>query len=363
MNGIRMDTVKQTAIDILRRLQPNDIFSLVKFNDWAELLISPSGIDDLQSIEMKIQLLQTDGGTEIYKGLEMGFAQVYQHLSSKMVNHIVLITDGRTYGDEEDCQKLADQASALGIGISALGIGNEWNDAFLDQIASKTGGISKYIPVSGDIRNSILEEISRLGTSVTEQINFSYHTPSNVNLNSAFRLHPDASPLLINSPINFGFIPNQGSMSVMLEFEIGSVVSHEDMVTLANGFINYEIPRHADKSRNVQRLSLSRQVTSQAVNEPVPPVIQNAISFLSLYHIQERAREDIHQGNVKSATTRLENLASRLLQKGEHSLAQTVMSEVTQIKNTQALSIEGEKLIKYGTRSLLMPTRPKDKPG
>src|SRR4030042_3462853 len=128
MQGIRLDTGKLTAIDLIRQLQPNDIFSLIKFNDWAELLIPAGSLPEQKSAEMKIQLLQAGGGTEIYKGLELGFSQVSQFRSSNRVNHIILITDGRTYGDEVYCEQLADQALALGIGISALGIGNKWND-------------------------------------------------------------------------------------------------------------------------------------------------------------------------------------------------------------------------------------------
>ena len=172
MQGVRLDTVKLTAIDLIRQLQPNDIFSMVKFNDFAETLINPGSLDDLKSTEMKVQLLQAGGGTEIFKGLEAGFLQVKQYHSSQRINHIILITDGRTYGDEANCELLADQASTLGIGISALGIGSEWNDKFLDHITSKTGGICKFVANNNDIRNSILEEISRLGSSLTEQIIF-----------------------------------------------------------------------------------------------------------------------------------------------------------------------------------------------
>ena len=45
MQGVRLDTVKLTAIDITPyNCRPDDIFSLVKFNDWAELLIPPGSL-------------------------------------------------------------------------------------------------------------------------------------------------------------------------------------------------------------------------------------------------------------------------------------------------------------------------------
>jgi Ca-activated chloride channel family protein len=355
MQGVRLDAVKLTTIDLIRKLQPSDVFSLVKFNDFADLLIPPGSIADLKSYEMKIQVLQAGGGTEIFKGLELGFTQAKQNLTRQRINHILLITDGRTYGDEVYCEQLANQCSALGIGISALGIGSEWNDKFLDHITSKTGGICKYLSEIGNIRTSILEEISRLGSSLTEQINFNYQLPQNVSVSSTFRLQPDASPLEQISPLNLGNMPRQGAMSILFEFVVKDIPTDLNQLALAKGFLNFEIPRHTRKTRFVNRVTFDRQVTSDPIKSIPPTGILNAITLLSLYHMQERATEQMSKGDSTSAARYMENMATSLLLKGEHVLAQSVLNEVTNIRNNQSFSEEGEKRIKYGTRSLLLP--------
>lgn len=355
MQGVRLDAVKLTTIDLLRKLQPNDIFSLVKFNDFAELLIPSGSMADLKSSEMKVQILQAGGGTEIFKGLELGFSQVNQNLSRKRINQILLITDGRTYGDELNCDQLADECSTLGIGISAIGIGSEWNDKFLDHLTSKTGGICKFISETGDIRNSILEEIARLGSNLTEQLVFNFQLPQSVSLSSIFRLQPDASPLDQVSPLQLGTMPRQGAMSVLFEFILKDIPSDQTQLTIANGFINFEIPRHTRKTRYVNRVSFDRQVTSDPIKSMPPTGILNAITLLSLYHMQERATEQMSKGDSTSAARYMENMATHLLQKGEHVLAQSVLNEVANIRNNQSFSEDGEKRIKYGTRALLLP--------
>jgi Ca-activated chloride channel family protein len=357
MQGVRLDKVKLTAIDLLRQLQPNDIFSLVKFNDFAEILIAPGKLDDLKSTEMKIQLLQAGGGTEIFKGLEAGFSQVSQFRSTQRINHIILITDGRTYGDEKSCEQLADQASALGIGISALGIGNEWNDTFLDHISSKTGGICKFISDTSDIRSSILEEINRLGSSLTEQIIFSFQIPKYVELTSVYRLQPDASPLDCVSPLTLGYLPRHGIMSVLFEFVIKEIPIDITVLPLAKGFLNFEIPLHTIKTKYINRFLFEPQVTSDPVRMQPPAEILNAVTLFSLYQMQERAMEEVGKGDINSAARHMEYLATHLLQKGENDLAKSVLNEVTHLRSNQSLSEDGEKRIKYGTRSLLLPAR------
>jgi Ca-activated chloride channel family protein len=357
MRGFRLDTVKLTAIDILRKLQPNDIFSLVKFNDWAELLIAPGNISGLKSAEMKVQLLQAGGGTEIFKGLELGFSQVEQFRSNQRVNHIILITDGRTYGDEAYCERLAEQAATLGIGISALGIGTKWNDKFLDHITSQTGGICKYIPDGGDIRNSIMEEISRLGSNLTEKISLNYQLSQAIKLSAAYRLQPDPSSLDINAPLILGNIPHLGLLSVMFEFTINDLPQNTSQFTLAKGFLDLEIPRHTLKSRYIHRLQFDCPISLTSDKTLPPPAIMNAMTILSVLHLQERARIAMSIGDYSSAAHHMEYLASHLQNKGEENLAQSVMNEVSYIRHNQSFSEEGQKRIKYGTRALLLPAR------
>jgi Ca-activated chloride channel family protein len=357
MQGLRLDTVKLTAIDILRQLQPNDLFSLVKFNDWAELLISPGSLGELKSAEMKVQLLQAGGGTEIFKGLEMGFSQVRQFRSNQRVNHIILITDGRTYGDEANCEILADQSSALGIGITALGIGSQWNDRFLDHITSKTGGICKFIPDGGDIRNSILSEISRLGSNLTEQISFTFQASKEVQLASVYRIQPEPMPLDAVSPILLGYLSRHSKMSVIFEFVIQEIPKFVNQFSLAKGFLNIDIPRHTVKTKYIERLIFERTISSEPAKVAPPKAILDSISLISLFQMQERAREEMSKGDIKSATRHMENLATHLLGRGEENLADSVLTEVANLRHNQSFSEEGEKRIKYGTRSLLLPAR------
>ena len=357
MKGFRLDTVKLTAIDVLRQLNTDDVFSLVKFNDRAELLIPPGTLVEPKSAEMKVQLLQAGGGTEIFKGLELGFTQVKQFRSNQRVNHLILITDGRTYGDEANCDQLANEASTLGIGISVLGIGSQWNDRFVDQITSKTGGICKFIPDGGDIRNSILQEISRLGSNITEQINFNYQASHGVELASAFRVQPYPSPLETSSPFTLGTIPRNDFLSVMFEFVIKDIPVNERNFSIGNGFLNIEIPRHSVQKKYIERIMFDRPVTVEPSRESPPVAIINALSLMSFIQMEERAREEMGKGQVDAAAQHMENLATQLLRRGEKKLAQSVINEVAFIRNNQSFSEDGEKRIKYGTRSLLLPAR------
>ena len=77
-----------------------------------------------------------------------------------------------------------------------------------------------------------------------------------------------------------------------------------------------------------------------------------------LYRMQQKAEDSVKRGDVVEATRRLENLATRLLAVGREDLAQMAMVEARRVSKTSALSEEGRKALKFGTRMLLALPQP-----
>ena len=217
MQGVRMDTVKTAAIELIRQLRPEDRLSIVLFSDRAEVLLPAGKRLDRTLIETQIQMIRASGGTEIYQGLEAGFEEVNQNAARSLINHIILITDGRTYGDEDQCLQLADAAALQGIRITGLGIGTEWNDVFLDELTGRTGGTSVYISRASDIRSFLQEKFISLKQIFAERVTLNLTLSPGVKLTSAFRLQPESAVLAVPFPIRLGSIPKPSKLSVLLE--------------------------------------------------------------------------------------------------------------------------------------------------
>ena len=360
MAGARMDMVKSNAIALLRQMRPQDLISIVVFSDRAEVLIPATRISDLSRIESKISMLQTGGGTEILHGLEEGVGQVRRNLSSSSVNHIILLTDGRTYGDEEACLQLAETSAQQGIGISGLGIGHEWNDAFLDTIASISGGSSMYVSAPKELHKFLEQKFNSLGKIYAEQVALDYETDDNVELRFAFRLQPESGPLTTKCPVRVGNIVQFQSLSILLEFMVKNLSNQTDEVILARGKIKMDIPTRSVPHTRFN-FQLVRSVSPDSDPEPPPNEIVQALSRLTMYRMQDRARNEVAAGEIKQATKHLHYLATHLLSQGERELAHTVLVEAEHIHHSQQFSKEGDKRIKYGTRALLLPSGPEYK--
>jgi len=356
MQGSRMDTVKLAAIELLRHLKTEDLFSIVLYSDRAEVLVPAGRRINRTQAEAQIRMIRPAGGTEIYQGLEAGLSEVSRNLNRSLTNHIILVTDGRTYGDEDACLQLADKAASLGVRITGLGMGTDWNDAFMDELTNRTGGSSIYVSKTSDIRMFLQEKFDYLSQIFAERMTLELDEVSGVALESAYRLQPDTAVLPNKSPIRLGSVPKTSKLSVLLEFIVSPIKADVRRVTLANGEINLSLPIDPASVFKVP-FSLSRLI-GDGVGTGMPPrPIFQALSQITLFRMQDRARQEVADGKVQEAGLRLQRLATQLISLGQHELAQTALMEAERIQQTHMLSAEGEKRIKYGTRSLLLPAQ------
>jgi len=76
MKGTPMEKVKQAAMEIVEKLNPEDRLSVISFNHNAEVIVSNQSIAELQQIQKTIKQLKADGGTAIDEGLKLGMKEI-----------------------------------------------------------------------------------------------------------------------------------------------------------------------------------------------------------------------------------------------------------------------------------------------
>jgi Ca-activated chloride channel family protein len=353
MNGTRLDKVKVAAHQIIDQLNESDILSVVTFNDRAEIIIPATPVENKHALKAKISMMSASGGTEIFKGLSAGVEQNRRFLGPKLVNHVVMLTDGNTFGDQENCIELARKAAEQGISISAMGLGQEWNDEFLDQLASITGGTSSYINTASAVVRFLNDHVRNLSNAFAERVRISVAPDPDIKLESAFKLAPHPQPLTVDEGyIQLGSLQGNRFISILFQFQIPANIplGFRPIARLvAAGDIL------SNTQQYFQALSdVSLEITDQPVTEDPPIAILDALGKLTLYRMQERAQQALATGDVREATRRLENLATRLLAMGEEELANQARTEARRVAHTANLSDAGRKALKYQTRFLLL---------
>jgi len=347
MQGANMEMVKASAIHIMRKMKPKDYFSVVAFSDRAEELISTNRSTELSKLESRIHMLHPSGGTEIFSGLEVGYNAILRNINHARINHIILLTDGRTYGDEDKCINLAHRASERGVGISGLGIGSEWNDIFLDDLATITGGSSMYVSRPQDIQRTLLDKFTRLGSAYADEARLDFKIPEGIELRYTFRIQPEAGVLPLESPMKLGPIVRETSLQVMMEFVVQPQNVQQKAVPLFNGKIALTLTDEHSPAGSIP-IRLIRSVTDEVSTDIPPTEIIKALSRLRLYRLQEQVRLEVSAGDYEQASEHLHHLATHLLAQGERGLARVALLEAEHIQQNKSFSQQGRKEIKYG---------------
>jgi Ca-activated chloride channel family protein len=297
-------------------------------------------------------MMSATGGTEIFQGLQAGIEQTRTYLAPRLINHVLLLTDGHTFGDQDKSLSLAREVASEGIIISAMGLGQEWNDKFLDELARITGGSSSYINSANAVVRFLDTHVRNLSNVFADRVQLSIAPDPDVRLELAFKLTPSPQELDINQ----GYIPLGGlqrgrNISVLMQFELPSDL-HAGFRSIARLVVVGDIL--ADRVRRFNALSdLSLEISPDQTNENPPTAILDALGKLTLYRMQERAQDAVERGDVRQATRQLENLALRLQAMGETDLAQQALREAQQVAHTAALTDRGRKTLKYQTRHLM----------
>lgn len=356
MQGARLDRVKGAAYQVIDSMNPEDVLSVVAFSDRASVLIPATKVGDKPRLKAQIALMSAFGGTEMYHGLSEGMKQNREFLDPKYVNHILVITDGNTYGDEEQCHQLAANAAIEGIGISAMGLGTDWNDDFLDKLASITGGVSQFIRSVQEVGHYINMHVRHLANTFAERVRLLPRLAPGVTIDQAFKISPLAQPLEISQEeLRIGILESERPIIILLQLRLPPNLPPHKFL-LGRMIVTGEILTNAQSAYHLL-MDIELPTSIENSEEDASTRILEALSRLALYRMQESANEAIKRGDILTATVRLEKLATRLLAMGQGPLATQVLQEAQLVKTTHMLSAEGKKTIKYHTRQLTMETR------
>ncbi len=352
MQGMRLQQVKEGTRQIIDRLNPNDSLSVVVFSDRAEVILSNQTGMDRAMAKSIVSTIQPSGGTEMLQGLTAGLREIEKNRSKTSVNHLILLTDGQTYGDEQGCLEKAEWSGHNQISLTTMGVGSDWNENLLDQMASSSGGTSVYIDSPRKIVDIFKETIRELSTVVARELSMNINPSAGVKFHEGFHITPHIHRLEVRTDkAILGPLGTGNAKTILMEFrvQLHPIVEERRLMRLT---IDGDVPSQSNRRSWEWVDIVVNFLDGPQAGVEIPSTIVTALGKLAIFKMQEKAMEDLESGNVSSATQRLETMATRLLNLGETDLARAALLEAGRLARTGALSAEGRKKIKYGTRSL-----------
>jgi len=352
MQGRRIKNVKLATHELIDSLSNQDRLAIVKFSDRPKVIASSATVDDKVKLQSAVTRLRAEGGTEIFQGVLAGLREVRRHASPKYLNHVILLTDGHTYGDEELALTEARQAISEGIGISAVGIGSDWNDLFLDRLARAGQGICDYVRSATHLKTILHNQVKDLSAVSLRDAHLYVNHAAYVDMRSAARIVPYMEELEVynNSVITLANLGDETN-TLLLELLI-----HQPNIG------EYRLARTVFEATSVASSDIVRvqrdivvdfvKKKIQQLDEAVPMRMLSMLSRLVVFRMQEQAWRVLESGDQQRATQLLESAATRLFDMGHRELARAAMLEAKRVSQGAEASQQGRKDVRFGTRGL-----------
>ena len=174
MEGDAIVRARQAALTLLEGLRDGDVLSVVAFGSSAEVLAPATVLDadTRPALRTAIEGMRAWGPTALAGGLQAALQQAQAQARGGEINRMVLLSDG-VPNDEAPITNLAQQARNGGISITALGLGLEYHETLLGQIAQLSGGNFHFVEdpakVAAVFRDEVraIDRLAARGLSVT----------------------------------------------------------------------------------------------------------------------------------------------------------------------------------------------------
>jgi Ca-activated chloride channel family protein len=176
MEGKAIADARAASLALVGSLAPDDRIAVVVFDSKAEVLLPSTrlGSADARDLKKKIEGMKATGTTDMASGLRMAIEQVAAHLDREGVNRVVLVGDG-VPNDDREILPLVGQAAAQGISVTALGLGNDYDETLMGRIAQQSGGRFFYVDDSAKVASFLNEEVTRLHKVVARRATLELH--------------------------------------------------------------------------------------------------------------------------------------------------------------------------------------------
>jgi Ca-activated chloride channel family protein len=358
----RLEFVVDAVKFLVDNLEPDDRVAIVAFADSAHLVAGGDQIRDKEAVKRAIDdidMLEIGGGTQMALGMKAAIEEVKKNLAASRLNRVLVLTDGQTY-EEMSCLELA-RANKDQMSFSAMGVGAEFNEKLLMQIAQDSGGKYHYIGDSAEIPQIFEDELQGLRAVTVRNGRFDLTLSQGVQIREAFRASPEiyslGEPLLdADRKISYVVGDLEGGVPAAVLLSLVLPPRKPGVVRLAQAAFRYEVPGVGDRviSGDVTvNYTLDR---AQASSKPNGRVM-NLVDQVAIAKLQAKAEEEFKQGNVDRATKLLTNAIASTQKVGNVKATQALAGFMDQIKKTQTLESKAAKTTLLQAQAVVRKTQ------
>jgi Ca-activated chloride channel family protein len=325
MEGPPLDYAKQACAYVVDLLSPDDVLSIVTFEENVDVLMPPQRVTNRQTVKDGIAKIVAGNTTDLYGGLALAAQQLLTIPDPGRATRMIVLSDGDPTVGIKDYTSLVNHAADIksrGVTVTFLGFGPDYNEELLAGMAKKAGGNYYYIPQPHLIPEVFRTELEKLMTVVARNLVLDLKLARWVTMRSP-QFQAD-QPADREFSLGLADLERGATMQQVIDLEFPNhPLGH---YRVASGRLTYD-DCLTSRTETVD-LDFVMEFTSDAAryNAPVDPRVRQAADIAMASRAVEKTIMGLKSGQVTmmAAVSDLQKTQALLLAEGRTSEAQEV---------------------------------------
>ena len=175
MDGEPLALVRASLRQIVSQMRPGDRFGIVLYGDTAAVFLPPTDYaGNRETLMQAIDNIKSAGSTDMESGLRVGYDAAFAdapHFRGK--TRLMLFTDEQPNVGATDANSfmgMAAEASRRGIGLTTIGVGEQFDDTLANRISSVRGGNLYFISNEADVKATFEKQLDTMVSELAHDL-------------------------------------------------------------------------------------------------------------------------------------------------------------------------------------------------
>ncbi|GAA4678213.1 hypothetical protein Prum_042480 [Phytohabitans rumicis] len=158
----RLDLVQDALHTLVDELRPTDSVAIVAFSGEARVVREMTRVSDAGSLHDAIDSLHTESSTNLEGGLVLGYRVARDGFRSGASNRVIILSDGLANVGNTDAAPILSQVreeAAKEIALLGVGVGSEYGDSLMEQLADRGDGFVVYVSERAQAREVFVKQL------------------------------------------------------------------------------------------------------------------------------------------------------------------------------------------------------------
>lgn len=233
-----LDVAKFGISKLQTSLKSGDVVNLVTFSTEAKVILENYSLSS-NSLDATLDDISTEASTDIDTGVALAYQVANRTFDTAKANRVVILTDAYVNTGELDPSIIAEHTSINGLeGIffSGIGIGDNFNDQFLDSLTDIGKGTYSSMITPVDAERIFTTGFQRFLEPAVRNVRFQLNYPQALDQLQSFAEEISAEPEAVQ-PVHFSYNSDQFFLEL---FSGPESVASDEVISLTIDFENTE---------------------------------------------------------------------------------------------------------------------------